>query len=78
MELLGQKSLAVMKDVPTKLSVTGYVSGMEQRKRRSTIAVMKDVPTELLTEVCASDTGQREILAVMTDVRTDHCKEEFV
>ena len=38
---------AAIKDVPTKLSATMFVCGMEQRgERRGIIAVMKDVITK--------------------------------
>ena len=37
---------ATMKDVPTKLSATMLVCGMEQSERRGILAAMKDVITK--------------------------------
>ena len=45
---------------------------------RNTFAVMKDAPTTQRKEDCASDMGQRDILAAMTDVLTKLLMEEFV
>ena len=45
---------------------------------KNTFAVMKDVQLRFLLEDCASDMGQRDILAVMTDVPTKFRVEEFV
>ena len=45
---------------------------------RNTFAVMKDAPTTQRRKGCASDMGQRDILAAMTDVPTKFRVEEFV
>ena len=45
---------------------------------QNTFAVLKDAPTTQRKEDCASGTGQRDILAVMTDVPTKLLMEEFV
>jgi len=45
---------------------------------RNTFAVMKDAPTMQRKEECASGTGQRDLLAAMTDVPTKFRVEEFV
>ena len=45
---------------------------------QNTFAVMKDVQLRFLWEDCASDMGQRDILAVMRDVPTKLLMEEFV
>ena len=46
---------ATMTDVPTKLSETMFVCGMEESERGGIFVDIKDVPTELLTEEFAQD-----------------------
>ena len=60
---------ATMKDVPTKLSATMFVWGMEQSERRSICADIKDVPTNVLVEEFVSDMGLQNTFAVMKDVQ---------
>ena len=46
----GQKSIAAMKDVPTKYREEEFVSGTVQRRGRKRLAVTKVVPTMLRQE----------------------------
>ena len=52
---------AAMKDVPTKLSATMFVCGMELSERGSILAAMKDVITKQCKDesVCGMEQSER-------------------